>query len=84
MTELTKPADGGPAFPHLGLYQGADGNLHPTPTQHGGMSKRELYAALALSGMLANHERDGSPSDFVMDAFDFADAMLAERDKSNE
>jgi hypothetical protein len=43
----TTPKDGGPAFPHLGLYQGADGNLHPTPTQYAGLNLRDWFAAHA-------------------------------------
>lgn len=34
--------DAGPAFPHLGLYPGADGNLHPT-------SLRDWFAGQAVT-----------------------------------
>lgn len=40
---------GGPAFPHLGLYKRIDGDLHPVPTQHGGMTLRDYFAAKAPS-----------------------------------
>ena len=46
--------DGGPAYPHLGLYRGAGGDLHPAPTQHGGMSLRAWLAGQALAGLVAN------------------------------
>lgn len=44
--------NGGPAFPHLGLYPGVDGDLHPTPTQHGGMTLRDWFAGQAMIGLL--------------------------------
>jgi hypothetical protein len=69
---------GGPAFPHLGLYPGADGNLHPAPTMHGGMTLRDWFAGQALAGLLALE----TPHDLMArDAYILADAMIKERAK---
>lgn len=74
----------GPAFPHLGLYQGADGNMHPTPTQYTGLTKREYFAAMAMQGMLAYDgyaaplRDDKTTAEIFADsAVEIADALLA-------
>jgi hypothetical protein len=44
-----------------------------------GVTLRDFFAGLALAGMLA-HPVDGAiPVEYAGDAYDFADAMLAER-----
>ena len=48
---MSKTNDGGPAFPHLGTYKGADGNYHPTPTQYEGMSLRAWLVGQAIAGL---------------------------------
>lgn len=42
-----------------------------------GLSKRELIAAMALQGMLADHTRDGTFDEMAIRAIGFADALLA-------
>jgi hypothetical protein len=61
--------DGGPAFP----VDRANWGMDRLP----GMSLRDFFAGQALVGLLANPE-DGS---IVKQAYLFADAMLAERNK---
>lgn len=81
--------DGGPAYPHLGLYPGADGNLHPTTTQHCGMTLRDWFAGQIVAGMFAanNHRdvasvgRDVANQAIAHGAYLMADAMLQERDR---
>ena len=60
--------DGGPAFPIPGLYGDEDFN---------GMSLRDYFAAKAMQGLLA---KNGSCH--PKDAYEMADAMLAEREQS--
>lgn len=45
---------------------------------------RDLFAAAALAGTLADTRCSGSFSDFSKDAFAYADAMLAEREKRDD
>ena len=82
--------NGGPAFPHLGINPGADGNLHPMPTQHGGMTLRDWFAGQALVGMGTWIPRQygevtpGLTTDTMLSrraewAYQQADAMLSER-----
>jgi hypothetical protein len=68
--------NGGSAFP-VGLFTD-------------GITKRDYFAAHALIGMLSNHKLselgpplDGAPTLqwFAANAYEMADAMLAERDK---
>ena len=73
--------DGGPAFPHLGLYPGADGNMHPHPTQHGGMTLRDWFAGRALSDLVG---REWTAETAAKHAYQLADAMLAERENDGQ
>lgn len=66
---------GGPAFPVLGLQDDEDFN---------GMTLRDYFAAKALQGMLADPQvRIGgnATAALVENAYEVADAMLAERAK---
>ncbi len=45
---------------------------------------RDVYAAAALTGLLANPERIGNADEYARDALDQADAVLAERDRKEE
>lgn len=68
---------GGPAFP-LTIDDG------PTETYFG-MSLRDYFAAAALTGLCANHQWDdnfNSPQMSAGCAYRLADAMLAERSKT--
>ncbi len=71
---MSKP-DGGPAFPRED-YQGDN-----APGQSG-MSLRDYFAAAAMSGLLSwTPEGDSKIQDCAWDAYRYADAMLAEREK---
>lgn len=49
-----------------------------------GLTKRELFAAMAMQGLLANSERDAEAEGFARDAVRSADALLAELAKDGE
>ena len=93
---MSKP-DGGPAFPHIAKaqYQGMGGLVTEQITANG-MSLRDYFAAAALNGLYANsndafllvcaeeakkngHTRQSTY--FALEAYEAADAMLAEREK---
>jgi hypothetical protein len=63
---------GGPAFPQDILGE-----------QCHGMTLRDYFAAKALQGMLANQHQfqAGDSAMFARDAYEIADAMIAERRK---
>jgi len=61
---------GGPAFPHSRLGSDADG-----------MTLRDYFAAKALQGLLAHPEVGGKVWEFVELAYEYADAMLKERNQ---
>lgn len=46
-----------------------------------GMTLRDWFAGQTVSGMLACGERSGSYRDYADDAYKFADAILAARDR---
>ena len=65
---------GGPAFPvEAPRFDG---------TQHSeGMTLRDWFAGLAMQGRLANSDRfEGSAGREAKEAYEFADAMLKERE----
>lgn len=71
---MSTPSDGGPAFPIFSDY-----------AQAPGMTLRDYFAAAALQGMLglyAPHEYTHRA--FALAAYNYADAMLAERVKIKE
>ena len=74
---MTKPNDGGPAFPRT--VQNWNGSLDP---EHG-MSKRDYIAVHALAGILVHptryRPREGGDwrSDVAEEAVSLADAMIA-------
>lgn len=61
------------AFPHPAMG---------TATAWPGMSLRDYFAAVALSGRLADQTVDMTTFERAADAYRMADAMLAQRDKS--
>lgn len=44
-----------------------------------GMTLRDYFAAAALTGLLADPERNGTSKQFALDAFALADAMMKQR-----
>lgn len=78
-------ANGGPAFPLENPRQLEDGALFK---QFPGMSLRDWFAGQALAGFIACHAADAdaapSASGAARAAYQYADAMLAERSKSEE
>ena len=49
-----------------------------------GMSLRDYFAGQALAGLLACPETSGGEEAFALNAYKYADAMLAERQKELE
>ena len=45
------------------------------------ISRRDLFAAAALAGLLTNPDCDGLAAEFARDAVEHADAMIAELDR---
>lgn len=74
---MTIKNDGGSAFPE------------PIPSQCGGMSLRDYFAAKAMQGMLAypgderrgSHHNNNDAEGVSQMSYAYADAMLAERAK---
>ena len=60
--------NGGPAFPH---------EFASEP----GMSLRDWFAGQALAGIVSDHKIGASAPDGARWAYEYADAMLAERGK---
>ncbi len=75
----TQINDGGPAFPV------APGCVMPDNTRTifggSGMSLRDWFAGQALAGILATMPTQYDIKDNVEDAYAYADALLAERQK---
>ena len=77
---MSAPNDGGPAFP-FGQFSETTGqpiNGYYNP----GMSLRDYFASAALQGILASPDTMGSQPSIAGYAYQFADAMLAERAKT--
>ena len=74
----TKPNNGGPAFP----YRDEDGE--GGFDQYSGISMRDWFAGQALNGIIAHpgmEPDDASKKGCAMLAYEYADAMIAERNK---
>jgi len=72
---MSKP-DGGPAFPRPGWEGCTDGNYL-------GMSLRDWFAGMVLQGRLSNPAfGGGSEEGWAREAYRYADAMIAEREKA--
>jgi hypothetical protein len=72
-----------PAYPSQPL----DGIGHPACAPNIGLSKRELFAAMAMQGILAGlnaADRSYGFSDVVREARDAADALLAALQRSEQ
>jgi hypothetical protein len=68
--------DGGPAFPVTTEH----GSVLPLP----GISVRDYFAAATIQGTFANPKWQGSWAEMAEEAYQMADAMLAERAAENE
>ena len=80
MTDMTRPYDGGPAFPvHGGHHPDDDPRNH---TLGGGMTLRDWFAGQALAGIAANADWWACATDdqVARQAYLIADEMLAEMD----
>lgn len=67
-----------PAFPvKLKCYDGSGVHDHVLT----GLTKREYFAGLALTGVLADRRAMCLPDDYAKDAVRIADALLAELEK---
>ena len=76
--------NGGPAFPEISYKESLGGGSH-IMTVYGGMTLRDWFAAKAMQGMLVRPDYVDTPACVISaDAYDVADAMLAEREKDNE
>lgn len=74
--------NGGPAFPCVDYLQPADGVGVSVMTTTGGMTLRDWFAGMALSGFAANPEsHKWTAAECAADAYAYADTMLTVRDK---
>jgi hypothetical protein len=71
-----------PAFP-VDAEAGAKGPI-VLIGQHLGLTKRELFAAMAMQGALANGNKDGALTDYATVAVGAADALLAALEDDSE
>ena len=70
--------DGGQAFPLPGDHDNED-----LMNRHGGMSLRDWFAGMAMQGILASGD-DNDSKVIAIGSYGVADAMLDEREKSQE
>lgn len=74
--------DGGPAFPIQKVLETDSRTGAPVRTElFPGASLRDLFAAHALTGLIANPRNEGSSTEIAYLAYGIADALLVERDK---
>ena len=70
--------DGGPAFP-VRMPRRSMGKGGPSTLVYGGMSLRDLFAAVALHAIVTRG--GGGIPEVPGEAYEYADKMLKERDK---
>jgi hypothetical protein len=79
--------DGGPAFPRSGYEVDRETASACDTWPQDGMTLRDYFAAAALTGYLAGHAGDGifipHEKTAAVRAYEFADAMIAERGEPN-
>jgi hypothetical protein len=89
---MAKKFDGGPAFPRPcseDRTQGDQPDGNRTQREQDGMNLRDWFAGKAMQGFLASYAGcrprppEGFPNPDILagDCYEFADAMLAEREK---
>jgi len=71
----------GSAFPGYEMA-GSNGDYWPEPYE--GLTKREYFAAKALQGILSGCGHTLPHTSYAKQAFDYADAMLAQSQKEPE
>jgi len=71
--------DGGAAFSGQTIV--CNGKHGTKAVNNPGMSLRDYFAAKALAGLLACGPHDCEPEGIAHDAYLFADAMIAQRDR---
>ena len=74
MNTTTKRDDGGPAFPTDNEAQVGNNTWH-----FAGMTLRDYFAAKALAGIASTYHENWTPESAAKNAYELADAMLAER-----
>ena len=73
--------DGGPAFPEVRIEQRGDSRyVQPSKVLVPGMSLRDWFAGQIAAAIMVKGARAGL-KEIASDAYDIADAMLAERAK---
>lgn len=76
---------GGAAFPRRPWERrNEDGVLLEADYGTDGMTLRDYFAAVALQGLLASGPHDCKVSDLVTEAADYADALIAERNRERQ
>lgn len=77
---MSKSNDGGAAWPHdpINVWTGPNRISEQIPASTG-MSKRDYFAAAALTGLLSSlGDQSGiTKEDYAKDSYDLADAMVA-------
>jgi len=68
--------DGGPAFPHDNQELGGQHRIAQP-----GMSLRDWFAGMALQGIMVSWPQGSGFANAVEDAYNVADAMIAQREK---
>ena len=78
---MSSKPDGGPAFP-VAIPSMPASTLDAART-HPGLTMRDWFAGMAMSGMLA--DRNYNPATYLLaaDAYALADAMIEEREKKS-
>ena len=79
MTDKTK--DGGPAIPRAPFEYTDHRGMNWEVREQRGMTLRDYFAGQALAGLLANARYDLPMASDVSSAFEYADAMLSQREE---
>ena len=67
---------GGPAFPIVDLDL-----THPEAAKYMGLTKREIFAAMAMQGIISSVPDSLLPADVAEWSKEFADTLIAELEK---